>query len=98
MTMRLLILLGMLLGLAGPAASHALQPRFLNLEALGGDAWQVFWKVPTDGTGPMAIAAVLPERCVPDRRMFTPKPRRWSGAVGGAMVAEEGLEPPTRGL
>jgi hydrogenase/urease accessory protein HupE len=67
MTMRLLILLAMLLGLAGPAASPALQPGFLNLEAVGGDGWQVLWKVPTDGTGPMAIAAVLPERCVPRR-------------------------------
>ena len=65
--MRLLILLPVLLGLSGPAVPHALQPGFLNLKALSGDAWQVFWKVPSDGTGPMAIAAVLPEHCMPRR-------------------------------
>ena len=64
---RLLILLGMLIGAAGPATPHALQPGFLSLEALGDDAWQVLWKVPTNGAGPMAITAVLPERCVPRR-------------------------------
>ena len=83
--MRLLILLGMLMGVAGPATSHALQPGFLNLEALGDDAWQVFWKVPTDGAGPMAIAAVLPERCVPRR----PEGLRFDGsAFVSAWVAD----------
>lgn len=60
---RLLVLFGIALALAGPAAPHALQPGYLDLKALGGDAWRVFWKVPTDGTRAMAIAPVLPERC-----------------------------------
>lgn len=78
---RLLVMLGLLLTLTGPAAPHALQPGFLDLEALGGDAWRVFWKVPADGTGAMAIAAVLPENCAP---------RQADGLRfdGGAFVAE----------
>ena len=48
---RLAILLGLMLALAGPAVPHALQPGFLDLKALGGDAWRIYWKVPTDGAG-----------------------------------------------
>jgi hydrogenase/urease accessory protein HupE len=77
MMLRLLVLLQMLIGAAGPAAPHALQPGFLNLEALGDDAWQVFWKVPTDGTGPMAITAVLPEHCLPRQ----PEGQRFDGSA-----------------
>jgi hydrogenase/urease accessory protein HupE len=64
---RLLVLAGILLALAGPAASHVLQPGFLDLKAIGGDAWRVYWKVPTAGAGPLPIEAVLPESCAPRR-------------------------------
>jgi hydrogenase/urease accessory protein HupE len=62
---RLLILLGVLLAMTAPADSHQLQPGFLDLKALGGDTWQVFWKVPTAGPGPLPISALLPDNCVP---------------------------------
>ena len=78
---RLLRLVGLLLALAGPAAPHALQPGFLDLKALGGDAWRVYWKVPTAGAGPLPIEAVLPESCAPRR----PEELRFDGA---AFVAE----------
>ena len=44
-----------------------MQPGFLDLKALGGDAWRAFWKVPTAGAGPLPIEAVLPESCAPRR-------------------------------
>jgi HupE / UreJ protein len=56
-----------LVGLAGPAASHALQPGFLDLKAVGGDGWRVYWKVPAAGAGPLPIVAVLPDTCAPRR-------------------------------
>jgi hydrogenase/urease accessory protein HupE len=64
---RLLAFVGLLLALAGPAAPHALQPGFLDLSLVSGDAWRVFWKVPTAGAGPLPIEAVLPESCAPRR-------------------------------
>ncbi len=64
---RLIALLGFLLLLAGPVAPHALQPGFLDLKALGGDAWRVYWKVPTAGGGALPIDALLPETCAPRR-------------------------------
>ena len=62
---------------AGPAMPHALQPGFLDLRALGGDAWQVYWKVPAGAGGPMQIAAVLPETCDPRE----PGPLEFDGAA-----------------
>jgi HupE / UreJ protein len=88
---RLLVLVGLLVALAGPAAPHALQPGFLDLKALGGDAWRVYWKVPAAGAGPLPISALLPEACTPRRS----EALRLDGA---AFVAEwvatcpEGLE------
>jgi hydrogenase/urease accessory protein HupE len=76
------LLLALLLGgQAAPAAGHALEPGFLELRALGGEVWRVFWKVPQVGTGPMPIVAVLPEGC--DARR--PPVSRFDGA---AYVAE----------
>lgn len=78
---RLLVLIGLLLALAGPAAPHALQPGFLDLKALGGNDWRVYWKVPTVGAGPLPIDAALPETCAPRRA----EALRFDGA---AFVAE----------
>lgn len=78
---RLPLLAGLMLGLAGPAAPHALEPGFLDLQALGGEAWRVFWKVPSAGSGALPIEAVLPETCAPRR----PDALRFDGA---AFVAE----------
>ena len=98
---RLLMMLGLILALAGPAGAHALQPGFLDLKALGGDAWRVFWKVPTEGPGAMAISALLPEACAPrqaeglrfDGSAFVAE---WvaicPGGLKGGEVRIEGLE------
>jgi len=64
---RVFLLTGLLVALAGQAAPHTLEPGFLDLRALGGDAWRVYWKVPTAGAGPLPIEAVLPEGCTPRR-------------------------------
>ena len=63
----MLRLVGLLVALAGPGAAHELQPGFLDLRALGGDAWRVYWKVPVAGAGALPIEAVLPEGCAPRR-------------------------------
>lgn len=78
---RLLAILALVAALPGPAAPHALEPGFLDLKALGGDAWRVYWKVPAAGTGPMPLSAILPETCAP-RRAEGLRPE------GGAFVAE----------
>lgn len=65
MTVRLLVLFGLLFGLPAQAAAHALDPGFLDLKALGADLWRVTWKVPTAGTGPLPISVLLPENCTP---------------------------------
>jgi hydrogenase/urease accessory protein HupE len=78
---RFLALVGLLLALAGSAAPHALQPGFLDLKALGGDAWRVYWKVPTAGAAALPIDALLPETCAPRRAEVL----RFDGA---AFVAE----------
>lgn len=101
MMRRLLLLIGLVLAMAGPAAAHALQPGFLELRALGGESWQVFWKVPAAGPGPMAIVAWLPENCTPrrpealqfDGDAFV---MRWvascPGGLQGGEIRIEGLE------
>ena len=96
---RLLRLVGLLVALAGPAAPHELQPGFLDLQALGGEAWRVYWKVPAAGAGPLPIEAVLPEACAPRR----PEELRFDGAafvaaVGGALPGRaRGRGDPDRG-
>jgi hydrogenase/urease accessory protein HupE len=77
-----------------------LQPGFLELSALGGEVWEVYWKVPAVSGGPMPIVAVLPESC--DARR-PPEPRfdgsafeaRWvatcPGGLEGGEIVIEGL-------
>ena len=91
----------LLMLLAGPAAPHALQPGFLDIKALGGDAWRVFWKVPSGGAGPMPIEAVLPEACAPRRpgalgfdgaAFVVEWVARCPGGLQGGEIRIEGLE------
>ena len=34
-----------------PAAAHALQPGYLELQMIGTDTWRVFWRKPAVGRG-----------------------------------------------
>jgi hypothetical protein len=94
-------LLGLLLLAGAPAWSHALQPGFLDLQALGGDSWGVYWKVPSVGAGRLPLEAVLPEAC--DVRRVdglefdgTAYTTRWvttcPGGLQGGRILIEGLE------
>ena len=49
------------------AQAHALDPGYLQVQHLDGEAWQVFWRKPTVSGTPMAIDAVLPPNCAPAR-------------------------------
>ncbi|MGX1309417.1 hydrogenase/urease accessory protein HupE [Amorphus suaedae] len=49
--------------LPSAVSAHALDPGYLNLEALGQDRWRVTWRVPDVGGSPMALAAQLPDGC-----------------------------------
>ena len=53
--------------------------------ARGDGAWQVFWKVPTAGAGPLPIAAVLPEACAP--RMA--EGLRFDGAAAAVLAPQQ---------
>jgi hydrogenase/urease accessory protein HupE len=77
--------LALCLGLqTGAASGHALQPGYLQLEALGSDSWRVFWKKPAVGGYPMPIEARLPESCdLPG----PPEPRFEGGAYVASWVA-----------
>lgn len=54
-----------LLGMSGPVGAHALDPGYLNLQKIPGDAWRVFWRKPTVQGKPMPIEAQLPASCSP---------------------------------
>ncbi len=100
--MRLLALVLLaLVTLTGPAMPHALQPGFLDLKSLDGDGWRVFWKVPAAGSGPLPIAAILPETCetrgAGDLRFdgaafVTEWVTRCPGGLEGGEIRIEGLE------
>lgn len=60
------LLLGLFLS-GSNASAHALDPGFLEIRSLGGDLWQVLWRVPQVDERPMALVAVLPEGCDPRR-------------------------------
>jgi hypothetical protein len=96
-----LLLAALLATIPHPLRAHALQPGFLELQALGGEVWRVFWKVPVVAGGPMPIVAVLPEGCnarrPPDQRFdgaaFVSE---WAAACPGGLeggeIRIEGLE------
>lgn len=83
------------------ARAHALDPGFLELQALGGETWRVLWRVPLVGDGPMPIGLILPATCAPaevpdlgfDGRAFS---ARWvitcPGGIEGSRIAVPGLE------
>jgi hydrogenase/urease accessory protein HupE len=61
-------LLLMLLGLfatcqPGLLSAHALDPGYLNLDAMGKERWRVTWRIPDVSGRPMPIEARLPETC-----------------------------------
>ncbi len=81
--------------------AHALQPGYLELRALDGNTWSVFWRKPDVQGQPMALDAVLPDTCA-QRRGPEPKfdgegwSTRWitscSGGLSGGIISIEGLE------
>jgi hypothetical protein len=81
--------------------AHALDPGFLELQALGGETWRVLWRVPIVDGRPMAIGLTLPGTCVPadvpeldfDGRAYT---AQWvvscPEGIEGGEIAIPGLE------
>lgn len=66
MTRLLAIVLLLLLAMSsGQALAHALQPGYLELEALGDDTWRAFWRKPAVAGAPMPIDVALPQNCEP---------------------------------
>jgi len=47
------------------AFAHALDPAYLEVRAVGAEAYATFFKVPQIRGQPMALKASLPENCVP---------------------------------
>jgi hypothetical protein len=81
--------------------AHALDPGFLELQALGGDTWRALWRVPQVGGAPMQIGLTLPATCTPaevpdlafDGRAFV---AQWvvtcPGGIDGGRIAIPGLD------
>jgi hypothetical protein len=100
--LRLLLLVALLAPfVAQRADAHALEPGFLELQALGGDEWRVTWRKPQVNGGPMTIDAVLPAGCEPrrgpapafDGRAFlTGWIATCQGGLAGNEIRIEGLE------
>lgn len=79
---------------------HALQPAYLGIRSIDGDAYSIVWKTPAAGGRPMQIRAHLPEGCEPQ----TPNLPTWDGVayvarwtanctngLAGGVVTIEGL-------
>ncbi|MCV6595721.1 MAG: HupE/UreJ family protein [Mangrovicoccus sp.] len=100
-----LLLMVLALWPAGGARAHALEPGYLEIEAVKATAaaqtWRVTWRKPQVNAAPMAIEAVLPDICTPRR---PPAPRfdgrafisGWQASCAGpitdGVVRIEGLE------
>ncbi|SLN64268.1 HupE / UreJ protein [Pseudoruegeria aquimaris] len=81
--------------------THALQPGYLEVQALGDDDYRAFWRRPDVQGRPMEIDALLPEACTLRRG---PEPRfdgagwvtQWitacPGGLAGGEIRIEGLE------
>jgi len=61
----LLLLALLLVGGGRMGEAHALDPGYLNLQNLSGDAWRVFWRKPAVKGAPMKIDLILPDNCTP---------------------------------
>lgn len=84
-----------------PGLSHALDPGYAAIEALGGEQYRVFWRRPDVQGRPMPLALRLPDECTP---ADAPRPRSdgrawvstWvaacPGGLSGGEVSIEGLE------
>ncbi len=81
--------------------AHALQPGYLELQALGNNTWSVFWRKPDVKGKPMELDAVLSGDCQP---ASGPSPKfdgqgwsaRWvitcSNGLAGTTITIKGLE------
>ena len=56
-------LLAVCFGAPQMAQAHEVRPGYLELNALGGDVWDVLWKVPAKGDRRLGLYVQLPEGC-----------------------------------
>ncbi len=97
----LILVLCTFLGTPTTVHAHALDPGYVSLQQMPGDAWRVFWRKPTVKGTPMAIEVRLPENCAPAMGE-TPKfdGKAWvsqwiancEGGLAGGEITIEGLE------
>ena len=92
--------LALLLAIACPAGADVFRPAYLELREVGGDRYDVMWKVPAQGDARLAVSVRLP----PDARQIQ-EPRgffndgsfveRWRierpGGLAGATLRVEGI-------
>jgi HupE / UreJ protein len=76
-----------------PAAqAHEVRPGFLEIHALGGDSFDVLWKVPANGDYRLAMYVKLPAKCkgAPSSGTFTGGAfvERWRANCPGGLVGE----------
>jgi hydrogenase/urease accessory protein HupE len=100
----LAILLVGAIGNMHSASGHALQPGYLELQLVDKGLYEVIWKTPAVGDGPMAITARLPENCEPrspTQPLFDGSAyiSRWTtkcaGGLEGGVIRIDGLQETT---
>ena len=74
------------------AHAHEVRPGFLEIRALGADAFDVLWKVPANGDYRLAMYVKLPAKCkgAPSSGTFTGGAfvERWRAACPGGLIGE----------
>ncbi|MGA7117190.1 MAG: HupE/UreJ family protein, partial [Hyphomicrobium sp.] len=74
------------------AHAHEVRPGFLEIRALGADAFDVFWKVPANGDYRLAMYVKLPAKCkgAPSSGTFTGGAfvERWRATCPGGLIGE----------
>lgn len=87
---------------APPTRAHEMRPSLVELRGLGGDAFQVTWKLALAKGQPLTLKLELPEACAPPGDITvdasrTVRTERWSttcdlGALGGSEIHVHGLD------
>ncbi|MCH7709296.1 MAG: HupE/UreJ family protein [Myxococcales bacterium] len=74
------------------AQAHEVRPGYLELSAIGGDVWNVLWKVPAKGENRLGLYVRLPQSCEGTepavRKVGAAYVERWRATCSDGLVGE----------